>query len=178
MAKPKRPAWFKVFLDQKTYIDVLPAEKVGNVIKAAFHYFDDGELKQLETDAEMMLFAGFKKNIDESFTDYNDSVKHGKKGGRPRKEKPPVKPPNLDQPTPTEAEADAEADASEKWNNENNADKVDEGTLSASESIMPPDGLTDAETRFYTALTDKGHSADNAMQQIHAMRKRRNGGAE
>ena len=175
MAKPKRPAWFKVFLDQKTYIDVLPAEKVGNVVKAAFQYFDDGELKQLETDAEKMLFAGFKKNIDECFADYENSVQYGKTGGRPPKKKPPVKPPNHDRQTLTEA--DAEADASKKGNNENNEKKEEKGTLSASESITPPSDLTGSEERVLKALIVKGHSTENALEQIQTMRKRKNGGA-
>ena len=77
-----RPTWFKIFLHQRALVDAVSDETAGKALKAAFRYFDDGEIEQMEP----MVFAVFstvKPYIDEAFRDYAESVAHGKRGGRP-----------------------------------------------------------------------------------------------
>lgn len=81
MAKDKRPSWFKIFRSQKVLFDSVSNETAGIVLKAAFEYFETGEIPQLEPSAQI-LFASIKDHIDESYEDYQRSVESGRKGGR------------------------------------------------------------------------------------------------
>ena len=69
MGKDKRPSWFKMFRHQKPLIDSVSNETAGIVIKAAFEYFETGEIPQLEP-LEFALFSSIKQYIDESYEDF------------------------------------------------------------------------------------------------------------
>ncbi len=107
MAKEKRAAWFKVFLRQRTVVEVASDRAVGAAFKAALRYFDTGEMPNLNSVASM-LFASMKESIDEANEEYSRKIENGKKGGRPKK--PVVMDGYLTQANPTEAEAEAEAE--------------------------------------------------------------------
>ena len=81
MAKKNgRPAWFKMFLNQKAIIDAASNETAGKALKAAFQYFDTGEVVELDP-AAFLVFSGIKPYIDESYADYQRSVEAGRTGG-------------------------------------------------------------------------------------------------
>ena len=108
----KRPAWFKLWLRNKPMIDAVPDAEVGRAVKAALHYFETGEIKELGQ-LEMIVFATMKADIDDAFSDYKRDVENGKKGGRPRKsdeEKPPLTVANPPLPTPTQGEGEGEGE--------------------------------------------------------------------
>jgi hypothetical protein len=73
-----------MFLYQKPVFDSIPSEDVGNAVKAAFQYFEDGCIPELAPLAQV-VFAVMKPCVDESILDYNQSVRDGKRGGRPQK---------------------------------------------------------------------------------------------
>ena len=84
MAKKEgRPAWFKMFLNQKAIIDVVSDETAGKALKAAFQYFDTGEIVELDQSA-FLVFSVIKPYIDESYEDYRRSVEAGKDGANKR----------------------------------------------------------------------------------------------
>ena len=74
--KAKRPTWFKLWLSQKPLIDAVSDESVGKAFKAAYHYFDTGELSELDS-LSGALFAVLKSQIDEAISNYNVSVEAG-----------------------------------------------------------------------------------------------------
>lgn len=69
MGKDKRPSWFKMFRHQKPLIDSVSNETAGIVLKAAFEYFETGEIPQLEP-LEFAMFSSIKQYIDESYEDF------------------------------------------------------------------------------------------------------------
>lgn len=77
MAKKERPTWFRVFLHQKTAMEMVPREVLGEVLLAAMNYFEFGTEPQLDP-LGMILFASFKASIDESFDDYQARVRNAK----------------------------------------------------------------------------------------------------
>ena len=85
MAKDEgKPSWFKMFSSQKALIDAVSDEVAGRALKAAFAYFDDREnIPQLDQ-ITFAVFATIKPYIDESYSDYQNSVTAGKKGAKAR----------------------------------------------------------------------------------------------
>ena len=83
MAKENRPAWFKMFRNQKALIDSVPDEAAGEALKAIFQYFENGEIIEM-TPLEFAVFSSVKPYIDESFEDYERSVKAGRAGAKMR----------------------------------------------------------------------------------------------
>ena len=81
--KAKRPTWFKLWLSQKPLIDAVSDESVGKAFKAAYHYFDTGELSELDS-LSGALFAVLKSQIDEAISNYNVSVEAGISGASKR----------------------------------------------------------------------------------------------
>ena len=69
MSKDKRPSWFKMFRHQKPLFDSVSNETAGIVLKAAFEYFETGEIPQLEP-LEFAMFSSIKQYIDESYEDF------------------------------------------------------------------------------------------------------------
>lgn len=81
--KLKRPTWFKLWLNQKPLIDAVPDESVGKAIKAAYQYFDTGEVLDLDP-LSGAVFAVLKSQVDKAIEDYKDSVEFGKAGALER----------------------------------------------------------------------------------------------
>ncbi len=90
MAKDGKPSWFKLYTSITPIIDAAPDEAVGQALKAVMTYM---ETETIPTDMEPMvsvLFQVLKIGADESINNYGRNVENGKKGGRPKKEKPPL----------------------------------------------------------------------------------------
>lgn len=85
MAKEKgRPAWFKMFRNQKALVDSVPDETAGRALKAIFKYFDDEELPIDLDPLAFAVFSAVKPYVDESFNDYRNAVENGKAGAGKR----------------------------------------------------------------------------------------------
>ena len=69
MAKENRPAWFKMFRNQKALIDSVPDEAAGEALKAIFQYFENGEIIEM-TPLEFAVFSSVKPYIDERNNGY------------------------------------------------------------------------------------------------------------
>lgn len=69
MGKDKRPSWFKMFRHQRAFICSMPDEVVGRGVKAAFEYFETGDIKELKP-LESAVFLSIKPYIDESYEDF------------------------------------------------------------------------------------------------------------
>lgn len=116
MSKPVgRAAWFKIFLQTKYVIDAVSDEAAGKALKASLHYFDTGELVEMDPLARV-VFAALKPHIDEAFEDFRRSVDTGRTGARKRWDREnaksdttPIAP--LCNPIGVHTEADADADA-------------------------------------------------------------------
>ena len=67
--KERHPAWFKMFWHQRALIDSLPDAKVGQALKAAYQYFEDGTVPKM-TPLAFTLFSSIKPYVDESFADF------------------------------------------------------------------------------------------------------------
>ena len=81
--KVKRPTWFKLWLNQKPLIDAVPDEFVGKAVKAAYQYFDTGEVQNLDQ-LSGAVFAVLKSQVDKAIEDYNISVESGRAGAQER----------------------------------------------------------------------------------------------
>ena len=86
MSRENRPAWFKMFLHHKKLVYTYSAEDVGNGVKAAFAYFDVGEVPDSDnmTPNATSIFIVMQEYIDEAFAEYQSRVENGKKGVRPK----------------------------------------------------------------------------------------------
>ena len=85
MAKGKaRPAWFKMFRNQKTLIDSVSDEAAGKALKAIFQYFDSEEIPENLDPLVFAVFSAVKPYIDESFEDYRKAVESGRRGANTR----------------------------------------------------------------------------------------------
>lgn len=178
--KQNRPSWFKVFLNQKAFLDATSDEAVGRAFKAAMQYFATGELPRVDP-AAAPAFAGFKEHIDECFTDFQEASEKNRRNvanrwggsttnanetipadtsGIPRN--PKVRPNTTD----TEAEAEAEG--------ENNVYKGDKGENGSAENQpihrqepppATPDQYRAAQQRVYRAMIANGMAPDEAARQ-------------
>lgn len=72
--KEGHPAWFKMFWHQKALIDSLPDAKVGQALKAAYQYFEDGTVPKMAPLA-FTLFSSIKPYVDESYADFEAASK-------------------------------------------------------------------------------------------------------
>lgn len=81
--KENRPAWFKMFRNQKALIDSVPDEVAGKALKAIFQYFENGEVIELSP-LEFAVFSSVKPYVDESLEDYEKAVEAGKEGANKR----------------------------------------------------------------------------------------------
>ena len=81
--KVKRPTWFKIFLSTKATIDAIPDENVGKGLKAAFAYFQDKTVPDLDP-LSNVVYCAMRPYIDDAFTDYQRSVDNGNKGSENR----------------------------------------------------------------------------------------------
>lgn len=73
-SKENRPAWFKMFRNQKALIDSVPDETAGKALKAVFQYFDTGEVMELDPLA-FAVFSSVKPYVDESYADFETGRK-------------------------------------------------------------------------------------------------------
>lgn len=84
MAKPTgRPAWFKVFLNQKAIVDSVDDATAGKALKAVFQYFATGGDIQLDQ-LSFVVFSAFKPCVDASFDEFRKSSEAGKAGNAKR----------------------------------------------------------------------------------------------
>ena len=81
--KEKRATWFKCFLSSKATIDAVPDVNVGKGLKAAFSYFQDGTIEELDPLSNVM-FCAMRPYIDEAFADYQNAIASGKRGAEAR----------------------------------------------------------------------------------------------
>ena len=72
--KENRPAWFKMFRNQKALIDSVPDAAAGKALKAIFQYFECGEVIEM-TPLEFAVFSSVKPYVDESYEDFEDGKK-------------------------------------------------------------------------------------------------------
>lgn len=86
MAKENRPAWFKMFRNQKALIDSVPNETAGKALKAIFQYFESGEVIDM-TPLEFAVFSSVKPYVDESFVDFEEASKKNRANVMKRWEK-------------------------------------------------------------------------------------------
>lgn len=126
MAKSSsRAAWFKMFLHNKSLIDAVSDEAAGRALKAALHYFDTGELVELDA-LSKAVFAALKPYIDEAFADFQATSEKNRQNVRKRWANQGLSNdtngyhslPNDTKNTEAEAEADADAEAETEgeWN--------------------------------------------------------------
>lgn len=80
--RPGRSQWLKIHLRDKALIDVLPAQNIGEALKAAMEYFATGKESALDPVTQAMYFV-FKSSADEANEAYQMAVEYGSKGGRP-----------------------------------------------------------------------------------------------
>lgn len=83
MRKEKRATWFKCFLSSKATIDAIPDGNVGKGLKAAFAYFEDKTIPELDP-LSNVVFCAMRPYIDEAFSDYEASALAGKYGAQKR----------------------------------------------------------------------------------------------
>lgn len=81
--KARRASWFKLWLNQKPLVDAVPDDVAGRALKAAFQYFDDGEILELDPLAGA-VFAVLKSQVDEAISNYTVSVEAGTAGANKR----------------------------------------------------------------------------------------------
>lgn len=81
--KEKRATWFKCFLSSKATIDAVPDENAGKGLKAAFAYFETGELPDLDP-LSKVVFCAMRPYIDEALEDYAARVQDGENGADKR----------------------------------------------------------------------------------------------
>lgn len=84
MAKEKRPVYFRLFIEACNMLSILPVESAGKVIHAASWYFDDHVEPEGLDRSERIVFDRIRKDIDQSFEDYRQSVETGKLGSQKR----------------------------------------------------------------------------------------------
>lgn len=100
-----RPQWFKLWVDKYTTAldiehldeDLTPKEKeklfieIGKVFVNCLFYFtghDEGRWSEYKpgTRDGRILWNALKRDIDQSYRDYDNRVSNGHKGGRPKKQ--------------------------------------------------------------------------------------------
>lgn len=74
MKKENRPAWFKMFRNQKALIDSVPDAEVGQALKAVYQYFEDGTVVEMSP-LVFAVFSSVKPYVDESFADFEATSK-------------------------------------------------------------------------------------------------------
>lgn len=81
--REQRATWFKCFLSSKATIDAIPDENVGKGLKAAFAYFENKTIPELDQ-LSNVVFCAMRPYIDEAFSDYEASVESGRRGANNR----------------------------------------------------------------------------------------------
>lgn len=181
-----RPSWFKVFLHQKAAIDEMPDEIVGRAFKAAMHYFETGEIPEIELVARG-IFAPMRESVNEAFADFERTSDKNRENVRKRWDKKKV-PPDTIGTTGTSGnellqgdtkytEADADAEVFNKGYKE---DKERKGMFSEENThapetpaVDPP--LTGAAERVYRAAMKGGMSHNEAMALIGRKKETKDG---
>lgn len=86
MGKTGRATWFRLYLDQKAFIDGSDDAVVGQALKAALHYFSTGEVRTLDGTAHA-LFCSFRESVDETLADFEAKSKRNAENVRKRWDK-------------------------------------------------------------------------------------------
>lgn len=146
--KPKRPAWFKLWLNQKPLIDAVPDDVAGRALKAAYQYLAAGEIPELDS-LTGAVFAVLKSQIDEAIRTYNVSVESGIVGANKRWRKdaqsdnsPPIAP--YSPPTPPIGE-----------HAEDRSKKIEDNNISCSFAIRLLNELSGSSFRDTTKTTQR-----------------------
>ena len=86
--KSGRPFWFKIDMSIKPLLDAVPDENAGRAIKAALEYFETRQSVFPNDDDPLTLapFIAMKTAVDDAYSEYEQRIENGKKGGRPRQE--------------------------------------------------------------------------------------------
>lgn len=107
MARQKRATWFKLWLSLKPTVDVVSDAAVGRAFKAAFRYFESGELVELD-ELSTVVFVNLKAEIDKAMGEYTASVEAGQRGAEARwqsknssENNPPMPPLSRPMPSPS-----------------------------------------------------------------------------
>lgn len=83
--KSGRPFWFKIDMSIKPLLDAVPDENAGRAIKAALEYFETRQ-SVFPNDDPLTLapLIAMKTAVDDAYSEYEQRIENGKKGGRPR----------------------------------------------------------------------------------------------
>lgn len=86
MAKKKeeRACWFRLFRNLRPMVDAVPAASAGAALKAAYAYFDTGEVPEDLDVLAQALFQAIKPAIDQSNEEYARAVAQGRRGSAVR----------------------------------------------------------------------------------------------
>lgn len=150
--KAQGPIWFKFWLRHRPLFDAVPDDVAGRALKAALHYFATGQILPLGQ-LELVVFSAIKVDIDETNSEYQRDVENGRKGGRPKKEKPSVREGTPPHPRAPQAEAEAEAESESEAEAEGDIIKADKPP--ARSNFFPP---TVEEVKQY--CREKGYSLE------------------
>ena len=94
--RSRRAAWFKLWLSQRPLVEAMPDAAVGQAFKAAYRYFDTGEVTELDL-LPGAVFAVLKAQADDAADAYVRSVEAGiagaaKRWGSKTEDSPPMAP--------------------------------------------------------------------------------------
>ncbi len=84
--RAEKPSWFKLFGMHRPLMEVMPAEALGEAMKAVMTYFATGELTELTDPYAIALFAAVKPQVDDAYEDLRRSIECGRAGGLKAKE--------------------------------------------------------------------------------------------
>lgn len=100
----KRATWFKFHLANKDLMLAMSDETLGQVVKMAITYFDNGDITDIDNlgiqdQLTKLAFTPFKQSCDEALQEYQNAVDFGKKGASGRwgtdkdnEDSPPIAP--------------------------------------------------------------------------------------
>lgn len=73
--REQRATWFKCFLSSKATIDAIPDENVGKGLKAAFAYFENKTIPELDP-LSNVVFCAMRPYIDEAYGVPSSFISH------------------------------------------------------------------------------------------------------
>lgn len=128
--------YIKVFYDWIEQTQALSDAERGRLFVAMLEYARSGALPEMEGN-ERILFPVFKAQIDRDLEVYAEKVAGGKKGGRPKKDKPEETSPNQKKPAETK---NKNKDKDKEKEEENKEDKKEKGASAPEEGANAPKG--------------------------------------
>ena len=121
-----------------SFIDLLPDEEAGKLLKNIFHFHSDGKIKEL-TGLAKATWAMQEDYMGKNFEKRETQRRNGSKGGRPTKKKP-NKNPNETQLKPNENPKKASVSVSESVSESVSKTKTKTETESNTHKESPQDG--------------------------------------